>query len=352
MKESGDIAVLRMNNITLQGALDFSDLKYLSSSEVNFEQYDLRPGDILFNRTNSKELVGKTGIWEGQEGKYTFASYIIRMRVQDTVSPEYIWMLLNSPYGKQQVFALGKQAINMANINVQELDSIPIVLPPQEVQERFTKAYKIFRDRVRHSNTMKLPLDTLFQSLLAQAFSGELTAAWREKHSDDVGTVSSQLSPESFDPDDVEQEEVPPASLSAADILALFPDAPEIGLIQSAKNYLQETLTFIEKVQTRPDALIEISPKQLTLLKSIFKVQGYFTVETIQVESKLSPYTVRDGLQLFSELGIIQKVALPDRPVRDIVYISAYRTLTEATDEVRQSDRIQLEEMLEGMQSR
>jgi len=117
LKEIGDICTLRMNNITLDGRLNFSEMKYLAKDEVDFTKYDLRTGDILFNRTNSKELVGKTGLWEDIPGKYTFASYIIRVRLKEDVLPEYIWSLMNSPYGKGQVAGLGKQAVNMANIN-------------------------------------------------------------------------------------------------------------------------------------------------------------------------------------------------------------------------------------------
>jgi type I restriction enzyme S subunit len=171
LERSGEVGVLRMNNITINGDLDFSDLKYLPTEKVDARLYDLRPRDILFNRTNSKELVGKTGIWDEAKGSYTFASYIIRIRVKSVILPEYLWALLNSAYGKQQVFALGKQAVNMANINTQEFGSILIILPPKNLQEQFAKLYKSVREQVKLSNQARTPVETLFQSLLSQAFT-------------------------------------------------------------------------------------------------------------------------------------------------------------------------------------
>ncbi len=277
---------------------------------------------------------------------YIHDGFVGFRNLSEKLDPNFFLGFLLAMRNKNSTQAVGATFLNL---NTDQIKNWPILIPPPQLQKEYVSLSKEIREAISKQLQASQHLESLFQSLLAQAFSGELTVVWREKHNDDVSTVSSQLSLESFDPDDDELEEAP-ASLSAADILKLFPDALEIGLVQSATNYLQDTLTFLEKVTTRQDVFIEISPEQLKLLRSIFKVHGYFTIETIQAESKLLQYTVRDGLQLFSELGIIQKIALPDRPVRDIVYTSAYRTLIEATDEVRQSDRIQLEEMLEEMQ--
>ena len=76
-------------------------------------------GDILINRTNSKELVGKCGVFQA-EGEYVFASYLIRVRVDNSrVLPEYLAYAINSPLGRQQVDALSRQIIGQANINSQ-----------------------------------------------------------------------------------------------------------------------------------------------------------------------------------------------------------------------------------------
>jgi type I restriction enzyme S subunit len=76
MGETGTYAVLRMNSMTTSGWLDLSDLKYASLSKKDIESTELRDGDLLFNRTNSKELVGKCAIWRPVAGAYSFAGSV------------------------------------------------------------------------------------------------------------------------------------------------------------------------------------------------------------------------------------------------------------------------------------
>ncbi len=130
--------VIRMNNI-LDGVLDFSDLKHVSLPEKVRKGLSLRKGDILINRTNSKELVGKCGVFD-EEGEYVFASYLIRLRADPhRVLPEYLASVINSPIGRQQIDALSRQIIGQANINSKELRSLQIPLPPLPVQQEFLR---------------------------------------------------------------------------------------------------------------------------------------------------------------------------------------------------------------------
>ena len=130
--------VIRMNNI-LDGILDFSDLKHVSLPEKVRKDLSLRKGDILINRTNSKELVGKCGVFD-EEGEYVFASYLIRLRADlRRVLPEYLASVINSPIGRQQINSLSRQIIGQANINSKELRSLQIPLPPLPVQQEFLR---------------------------------------------------------------------------------------------------------------------------------------------------------------------------------------------------------------------
>lgn len=131
------VAVIRMNNINGSGGMDLTDIKYADLSKNEREQYALEPGDILFNRTNSKELVGKTGLWRG-EMPAVAASYLIRVRVDPAqVRPEFIWAYMNSPYIKQMLFDKCRRAIGMANINAKELRALPLIIPPLQMQQAF-----------------------------------------------------------------------------------------------------------------------------------------------------------------------------------------------------------------------
>ncbi len=134
---SEGVPVLRMGNITYRGDLDCNDLKCVVLSESEFRKYTLRPGDILFNRTNSKELVGKTGVWDGRF-EAVAASYFIRLRLDETrVLPTYAWAFLNSAAMKHHLFAAARGAIGQANINAKEVKSLPLPVPPVSLQRRY-----------------------------------------------------------------------------------------------------------------------------------------------------------------------------------------------------------------------
>ncbi|MCX6765264.1 MAG: restriction endonuclease subunit S [Candidatus Nealsonbacteria bacterium] len=132
----GSYPILRMKNITYEGGWDFNDLKYINLDDGEVEKYTVRRGDILFNRTNSKELVGKTAVYR-EKKPMTYAGYLIRVRVNKNANPEYISAFLNSSHGKTYLISTCKSIVGMANINAQELQDIPILLPPGELQEKY-----------------------------------------------------------------------------------------------------------------------------------------------------------------------------------------------------------------------
>ncbi len=134
--ESGKYIYLRMNNITYEGHLDLSNLKYINISDKDLEKYLAKRGDILFNRTNSKELVGKTSVFK-EDIPMVIAGYIIRIRTNEKAHPEYISAVLNSKYGKKTLFEMCKSIIGQANINAQELQDIKTLMPPISLQNKF-----------------------------------------------------------------------------------------------------------------------------------------------------------------------------------------------------------------------
>ncbi|HDV4682180.1 TPA: restriction endonuclease subunit S, partial [Escherichia coli] len=97
--DSGEYPILRMGNITYQGRWDFTDLKYLDLSVKEKDKYLVKEGDLLFNRTNSKELVGKTAVYE-EDRPMAFAGYLIRVRPNSIGNNYYISGYLNSIHGK------------------------------------------------------------------------------------------------------------------------------------------------------------------------------------------------------------------------------------------------------------
>jgi type I restriction enzyme, S subunit len=146
MKNDG-VAVIRMNNI-LDGELDLRNLKHLQLSKNEMEKLLLKDSDILFNRTNSKELVGKCAVFHAQ-GEYVFASYLIRVRTYSMkADADFLAYVINCPIGRQQINALSRQIIGQANINSVELRGLQIPLPPLPVQKQIMERVAEGREEI------------------------------------------------------------------------------------------------------------------------------------------------------------------------------------------------------------
>ncbi len=134
--DNGKYIYLRMNNITYEGALDLADVKRIDVPDSEAENYVVRYGDVLFNRTNSRDLVGKTCVFDRQE-PMIIAGYIIRLRMNGRVLPEYLSLFMNTRYAKKLLLGMAKGAVGQANINAKELQEIPIIIPPIDDQRQF-----------------------------------------------------------------------------------------------------------------------------------------------------------------------------------------------------------------------
>lgn len=169
----GEFPILRMGNITYKGGWDFSDLKYIDLDDKDQGKYLARKNDLLFNRTNSKELVGKTAVFY-ESRPMAIAGYLIRVRTNELGNPWYISGYLNSSHGKQTLLNMCKSIVGMANINAQELQDIKILLPPVELQNKYESIVKEVTERAsRHHESVK-ELQVLFNALSQKAFSGQL----------------------------------------------------------------------------------------------------------------------------------------------------------------------------------
>lgn len=133
-----EYAILRMNNITYNGEWDFGDLKYINLSSADKEKYLVHKGEMLFNRTNSKELVGKSAAYRN-EYPMAYAGYLVKLTPNGRTNSEFISAFLNSKYGKALLKSMAKNIIGMANINAKELGNIKIYVPPLDLQNKFAK---------------------------------------------------------------------------------------------------------------------------------------------------------------------------------------------------------------------
>ena len=129
----GKIAVLRMGNITNVGTIDYSNLVYSSNNE-DIKLYSLEKDDLLFNRTNSSEWVGKTAIYK-KEQPAIYAGYLIRIR-PILIFSDYLNTVMNSSYYRNWCYNVKTDAVNQSNINAQKLSQLMIPIPPLKEQER------------------------------------------------------------------------------------------------------------------------------------------------------------------------------------------------------------------------
>lgn len=174
-KEDGDIPILRMGNVTYSGKIDMTDLKYIDLDERELEKFSLKNGDLLFNRTNSVELVGKTAVFESISDQIiSYAGYLVRARVNADSNPYYVSGYLNSPSGKAQLRLRAKAIVGMANINAREFLSLEIPAATKEEQEEFAHLFEKC-EKIRHLLHRKLSLlQELQKSLATRAFAGLL----------------------------------------------------------------------------------------------------------------------------------------------------------------------------------
>ena len=131
---AGKVAVLRMGNIK-DGLIDWSDLVY-SNNEADIEKYSLQPNDVLFNRTNSPEHVGKVALYRGEQPAI-FAGYLIRMKYKpEIVNPVYLSYVMNSAKVREYGFSVMSKSINQANIGGGTLAKYMIPVPPLPDQKK------------------------------------------------------------------------------------------------------------------------------------------------------------------------------------------------------------------------
>jgi type I restriction enzyme, S subunit len=173
---TGKIPVLRMGNIQ-NGIFDWEDLVY-TDDEEEINKYLLRKNDVLFNRTNSAELVGKTAIYKGEKPAI-FAGYLIRInRIEDKIDANYLTYYLNSKQAKSYGNSVRSFGVNQSNINGTKLKTYPLPLPPLEEQQQIVQEIESrlsVCDKIEETITASLKqAEALRQSILKKAFEGNL----------------------------------------------------------------------------------------------------------------------------------------------------------------------------------
>jgi type I restriction enzyme S subunit len=171
------IAMLRMGNVQ-EGRIDGADLKYVKLKAADVEAYRVRRGDILFNRTNSPELVGKAGVFD-LDLDATFASYLVRIQCDERLaSSRYVCAWINSPWGRRWARTVRTDCVSQSNINVARLLSLPVPLPPlaeqHEIVRRMDDLFAFAAEVGQRVEVASGRAHKLWRTILARALRGEL----------------------------------------------------------------------------------------------------------------------------------------------------------------------------------
>ena len=174
--DDGEVVVLRMGNLQ-NGEIDWSNLAY-TSDEEDIKKYLLKSGDVLFNRTNSPELVGKTSIYRG-EMPAIYAGYLIKLDYEkNIVVGDYLNYYLNSSKAKEYYMQVKTDGVSQSNINAKKIGEFEIPLPTLSEQHEIVRLIDelLARERKAQQATEQAlaSIDLMKKSILARAFRGEL----------------------------------------------------------------------------------------------------------------------------------------------------------------------------------
>jgi len=160
----------RMNELVEGRCVDRGDMKCADIDENEFAKYRLRRGDILFNRTNSFEHVGRTGIFD-LEGDYSFASYLIRLRlISSKAIPSYVNAFMNTESFQQGIKQYASRAIGQSNINAKSLTAYRIPLPPIETQRAIVAEIEAEQALVAANRDLITRMEKKIQSTIARVW--------------------------------------------------------------------------------------------------------------------------------------------------------------------------------------
>ena len=174
--DDGKVVVLRMGNLQ-NGEIDWSNLAY-TSDEEDIKKYLLKSGDVLFNRTNSPELVGKTSIYRG-EMPAIYAGYLIKLDYEkNIVVGDYLNYYLNSSKAKEYYMQVKTDGVSQSNINAKKIGEFEIPLPTLPEQHEIVRLIDdlLARERAAQQAAEQAlaSIDLMKKSILARAFRGEL----------------------------------------------------------------------------------------------------------------------------------------------------------------------------------
>ena len=169
------VPILRINNFYDGKIVDLSSLRRLSVTDTELSHFKLTNDDIIINRVNSLEYLGKSAIVRGLQEPTVYESNMMRFSLNRSIMlPEVCIALLQTPETKRQILSKAKNAVNQSSINQRDVCSFRLSLPEMEIQRRFVAKVQTMRALEAMASSGVSSLNVLFSSLQSRAFSGQL----------------------------------------------------------------------------------------------------------------------------------------------------------------------------------
>ena len=168
--------MFRMNNLQ-DGYVVARDMQYVDLEDGEFRKFRLKTGDILFNRTNSADLVGKSGLFN-LEGDYVFASYLVRL-IPDaqSVVPEYLSHFLNWDASLNRIRTLATRGVSQSNVSAGKLQGFSVAVPSIAEQRAIAGPIHACDAKITALERERALLDELFRGLLEELMTGRVAVA-------------------------------------------------------------------------------------------------------------------------------------------------------------------------------
>lgn len=315
-QSSGDrgTITLRIPNI-LGNRISFDDLVRVDEKDESLERLRLQTGDMLFVRTNGNpEYIGRCCVFEETDAKQAldaatsviFASYLIRARLRsEKMHPWFLHAYLRSPLGRARVLKQARTAAGQYNINTEGLGAVRVPVPSRDLQEKFLKEATEAQQIAEIIRGSERQMAALGASLSAHAFSGQLTANWREAHKDELAIEARERD----------------AALK------------ETGALSTRVHVTEFSIDAI--LEERTDGIYsDLNREQRLLLREIKRMaenerMRYFTAEQVArfIKGPLHrhPQKIESHLAVFAVRGIIIPVSRPRSDSVGPAFAGCYR---------------------------
>ena len=170
---NGQYPILRMN-CQIDGQVHLNDLQYVNLGNDIFEKFKVDDGDILFNRTNSWELVGRTAIYHSKEAA-VFASYLIRLKLkEEKIIPDYLNCFFNMDATQRRLKSLASRGVSQSNISASKLKTFQVPVPAMDEQLEIASILRTMDQKIDIHIAKKSALQDLFKTMLNKLMTGEI----------------------------------------------------------------------------------------------------------------------------------------------------------------------------------